>query len=505
MTSRSCPGGASTTGAPPSRRWTSTRCWPVGPQVALVDELAHTNVPGCRNDKRWQDVEELLAAGIDVISTVNIQHLESVNDVVEEITGIQQLETVPDEVVRAADQIELVDMAPEALRRRMAHGNIYGRRQGRRRPGQLLPGRQPLGAARAGPALDRRPGRRGAAATTARPTASTGRGRPGSASSSPSPARRAARTSSAGRPGWPPAPTPSWSASTSGPTPGSTRPTTGLDEHRRLLADLGGVYHEVVGSDPAESLVRFALAENATQLVLGATSRPRWREVLSGGSVINRVIRGAGPIDVHVISGDEAPGGDGERLLPPRRRRPTALPPGRQAAGWVMCAVGIPLLTLLLLAVEQHLNLPSEMLLYLLFVGAVAVVGGLWPALVAAVATSLIVNWFFTPPVHTWTIAETDNVVALVVFLLVAAMVVPAREPALAPLGRRGAGARRGRGDRRGRRQPGRRRATPSRWRSGTCARPSASTRSRCCDPTATATWSRPARASRCRRAPRAT
>src|SRR3954451_6819874 len=95
------------------------------PAVALVDELAHTNVPGSRNDKRWQDIEELLAAGIDVISTVNIQHLESLNDVVEQITGITQRETVPDAVVRAADQIEIVDMDPGALRRRMAHGNIY--------------------------------------------------------------------------------------------------------------------------------------------------------------------------------------------------------------------------------------------------------------------------------------------------------------------------------------------------------------------------------------------
>ncbi|MBT1105727.1 histidine kinase, partial [Streptomyces sp. Tu10] len=95
------------------------------PAVALVDELAHTNVPGSRNAKRWQDVEELLRAGIDVISTVNIQHLESLGDVVESITGVRQRETVPDEVVRRADQIELVDMSPQALRRRMAHGNIY--------------------------------------------------------------------------------------------------------------------------------------------------------------------------------------------------------------------------------------------------------------------------------------------------------------------------------------------------------------------------------------------
>ncbi len=96
------------------------------PSWALVDELAHTNVPGSRNEKRWEDIDELLDAGINVISTVNIQHLESLNDVVERITGIKQRETVPDAVVRAADQIELVDMAPEALRRRMAHGNIYG-------------------------------------------------------------------------------------------------------------------------------------------------------------------------------------------------------------------------------------------------------------------------------------------------------------------------------------------------------------------------------------------
>src|SRR2546423_2604376 len=95
------------------------------PEVALVDELAHTNVPGSRNAKRWQDIQELLDAGITVVSTVNIQHLESINDVVQQITGVPQRETVPDGIVRRAEQIELVDMTPEALRRRMAHGNIY--------------------------------------------------------------------------------------------------------------------------------------------------------------------------------------------------------------------------------------------------------------------------------------------------------------------------------------------------------------------------------------------
>ena len=109
----------------------------------MIDELAHTNVPGSRNEKRWQDIEELLDAGINVISTVNIQHLESLNDVVTRITGVTQRETVPDAFVRAADQIELVDMSPEALRRRMAHGNVYAAGTHRRRARQLLPTRQP--------------------------------------------------------------------------------------------------------------------------------------------------------------------------------------------------------------------------------------------------------------------------------------------------------------------------------------------------------------------------
>ena len=115
----------SPTGTRSSRRWTSTRSSRGGPQLALVDELAHTNVPGCRNQKRWQDVEELLDAGIDVISNLNIQHLESLNDVVEQITGVVQRETIPDEVVRRADQLQLVDLAVETIRARLARGDIY--------------------------------------------------------------------------------------------------------------------------------------------------------------------------------------------------------------------------------------------------------------------------------------------------------------------------------------------------------------------------------------------
>ncbi len=115
------------------------------PAVVLVDELAHTNIPGSRHEKRWEDVDALLDAGIDVITTVNVQHLESLNDVVQQISGVDQQETIPDEIVRRADQIEIVDISPEALRRRMAHGNIYPPERVDAALIELLPGRQPLG------------------------------------------------------------------------------------------------------------------------------------------------------------------------------------------------------------------------------------------------------------------------------------------------------------------------------------------------------------------------
>ena len=266
------------------------------PEVALVDELAHTNVPGCRNAKRWQDIDELLAAGIDVISTVNIQHLESLNDVVEQITGVVQRETVPDAVVRAADQIELVDMTPEALRRRMAHGNIYPAEKVDAALRQLLPRREPRRAARARAVVGRRPGRRVARGVprTPRHHRAVGDPRAGrrrahrrAGRRAPHPARRPHGRTLARRAG----------------RRARARRSTGsrvADERTAwsaiaaLLDELGGRFAEVAGADPADALVRFARAENATQLVLGASHRSRWAE-LTQGSVINHVIRAAGP------------------------------------------------------------------------------------------------------------------------------------------------------------------------------------------------------------------
>lgn len=192
-----------------------------------------------------------------------------------------------------------------------------------------------------------------------------------------------------------------------------------LERQRRLLEVLGGTYHEVVGTDIPTKLVKFAQAENATQLILGASGRSRWKE-LTQGSVINTVIRLSGPIDVHVISHDP-----NQPVVPgtPRRcpRWPSALPLGRVAAGWAVFLFGIPFATVVLANAREHVSLSTALLFYLLLVMVVSTVGGLWPGLATAATADLCLNWFFTPPHYTWTIADPQNVLALITFLGVAA------------------------------------------------------------------------------------
>ncbi len=388
------------------------------PEVALVDELAHTNVPGSQHEKRWQDVDDLLEAGITVISTLNIQHLESVNDVVEQITGVKQRETIPDEVVRRADQIELVDMAPEAMRRRMAHGNIYPAERidaalgNYFRPGNLGALRELAllwVADRVDEALHDYRERHGIDQPweTRERVVVAVTGAPGGDRLIRRGARMAARTKG------------DLVAVHVRSQDGLAGPSAVMLEEQRVLVDeLGGTYREVVGADVGEALVDTARSLNATQIVLGATRRSRWAE-LTRGSVINRIIRDAGlGIDVHVISrGDEA----GEGL--PRAARPAALSRRRQVVGFALALLAPAVLAVVLANLRENLGLPSVLLLFLLLVVGVSAVGGLWPALVAAVAGFLLVNWYFTPPLYTFTISEGENVLALVVFLAVALVV----------------------------------------------------------------------------------
>ena len=187
------------------------------------------------------------------------------------------------------------------------------------------------------------------------------------------------------------------------------------------MGELGGTYHEVVGADVGQALLEAARSLNVTQLVMGATRRSRWQR-LTRGSVIGKVIRESGvPIDVHVISHPEA--GSEEAFVVPRTRRPAALPRERVALGAALALVGLPLLTVVLAQLRDQVELASVMLLFLLLVAVVAAVGGLWPGLGAAVGGFLLVNWYFIEPVHTFTIEEAEDVLALFVFLAVGAIV----------------------------------------------------------------------------------
>ncbi|HVQ90023.1 MAG TPA: DUF4118 domain-containing protein [Mycobacteriales bacterium] len=387
------------------------------PQVAVVDELAHTNVPGSRNAKRWQDIEELLAAGIDVLSTVNIQHLESLNDVVETITGVPQRETVPDEVVRAAEQVELVDLTPEALRRRMAHGNIYAADRidaalgNYFRVGNLTALRELALLWLAGKVdeqLDRYRAEHGIAATwetRERVVVALTGGPEGDTL-----IRRAARIATRNTGADLLAVHVTRSDGLTGANP------VNLARQRSLVEDLGGSYHQIVGDDVPRALLDFARAENATQLVLGASRRGRLAHLLSPGIGVTTTAR-SGSIDVHMISHEEV--GKGRRLP----QVSAGLTRRRRLAGIALGAVLLPLLTLALTWLDSALALASDILLFLLAVVGVALLGGLWPALAAAVVGSLLLNYYFTPPVHTFDIAERNNALALAVFVAVAAMV----------------------------------------------------------------------------------
>lgn len=388
------------------------------PKVALVDELAHTNIPGSRNEKRWEDVEELLDAGIEVISTVNIQHLESLNDVVEKITGVPQRERVPDSVVRAADQVELVDMAPEALRRRMAHGNIYTAEKvdaalgNYFRVGNLTALRElallwtadKVDEAMQGYRVEH--GINGTWETRERVVVAVTGGPEGETL-----IRRATRIAARSAGGDLLAVHVTRSDGLTGASPAA------LVAQRQLVEDLGGTYHQIVGDDVSEALLEFARAENATQLVLGASRRSRVAALVSGPGIGATTTRHSGDIDVHLVTHSQMGKGRG---LP---RLKGSLTVRRRLEGIALAVLLVPLLTLLLVTAQDRLNLVSDVLLFLLLVVVVALVGGVVPAMLTAVTGSLLLNYFFLPPLHTLVIRETNDALALLVFILVAALV----------------------------------------------------------------------------------
>jgi len=387
------------------------------PHVVLVDELAHTNVPGSKNAKRWQDIEEILDAGIMVITSLNIQHLESLNDVVRQITGVVQRETVPDEVVRRADQVEVVDMAPEALRRRMAHGNVYPAEKvdtalsNYFRVGNLTALRELAllwVAGKVDEQLERYRADHGIAGTweaRERVVVALSGGPEGDTL-----IRRAARVAARTKGADLLAVHVTRSDGLAGTGPAH------LARQRTLAESLGGTYHQVAGENIPHALLEFARAVNATQLVLGVSRRARIAQLLSRGVGMTTTAL-SGPIDVHMITHEHAQKGG--------RRPATAggLTMGRRLAGFAVAAAGLPLATAALAGLRGQLSLPSDILVVLLVVVAAAITGGFWPGITTAVAGFLLLNYYFTEPYHTFAMSRPDNVVALAVFVAVAAAV----------------------------------------------------------------------------------
>ena len=392
------PGGAVDVDAVVARR----------PQVVLVDDLATRNPTGSSRAARWQDVEQLRDHGIDVVATMNVQHVQSLADVVEGITGRSEPDTVPDEVLLAAEQIELVDMTPEALRRRVAHGNVYPAADVDAALAsyfgvETLANLRELALVWLADRVEDRLRRDEALFAETRErivVALTG------APWGDRLVRRAARL--AGR----------LHGDLIGvhvARPGVSSAGDGLAAQRRLLEELGGVYREVVGDDVASALASFATAERATQVVIGDGVR-RAAGRRSRATVGEQLVQRLHGVDVHVVASSETAS---TGAVPPRRRSLSAISPRRERLAWIVALGAIPLLTFALVQMQRHLDLSSALLLQLAVVVLVAAIGGLRPGVFASLAAFVLTNFFLTPPVHTLSIGNTDDLVALAVFVAV--------------------------------------------------------------------------------------
>jgi len=387
------------------------------PDIALVDELAHTNAPGSPNAKRWQDVDALLAAGIDVLSTVNVQHIESLNDVVSQITGVPQRETIPDDVLRRADQVELIDLAPEALRGRLSEGLVYPAARvdaalsNYFRLGNLTALRElallwladevdvALQAYRVEKGIDAawEARERIVVALTGGPEGETLLRR----------GSRIAARSGGGQ---------LFAVHVTSADGLAEGNAAELDAQRALIETLGGSYHHVVADQIPVALVEFARSVNATQLVIGVSRRSRLESIVGGPGIGANVIRLSGDIDVHIVSHAQA----GKRRLPTIGG---SLSLRRRIIGFVVTVVGLPLITWPLSIIRTPSALTAEVLVYQLLVVVVAIVGGIWPALLAAVGAGFFLDYFFEPPLYVIRIAEPAHFATLLIFIAVAALV----------------------------------------------------------------------------------
>jgi two-component system, OmpR family, sensor histidine kinase KdpD len=388
------------------------------PGLVLVDELAHTNAPGSRHPKRYLDVEEIIAAGIDVFTTLNIQHVESLNDVVARITRIRVRETVPDSILDQADDIEIVDLSPEDLIKRLREGKVYVPQQAERAirhyfsQGNLTALRE-LALRRTAQRVDEQLLSHMRAHAIAGPWAAGERvlvciSEALNAGGLIRYARRVADRLQV-----------PWSAIYV--ETARTQRLTDVErdriaDHLRLAERLGASTITIPGRNIADELVAYATGNNITQIVIGKSNRSRWFEIVHG-SVVHELVRKTGPISVHVISADDSEPIPAKSVETHPRPEPMRIARYLGSAGAVGIALGIGLLLKHFVAVQ------SISLIFLTAILASAVAWGLWPSLFAAVVSVLAYNFFFLPPLYTFTVADPENVIALFFFLVVAVIV----------------------------------------------------------------------------------
>jgi two-component system sensor histidine kinase KdpD len=386
------------------------------PQLVLVDELAHTNVPGTRHPKRYLDVQELIAAGIDVYTTVNIQHLESLNDAVAQITGVRVRETIPDSVLENADEIQLIDLPPEELIQRLHEGKVYVPEQAQRaienyfRPGNLNALRE-LALRRTAERVDDQMQTYMQAQAIPGPWPTTERIM---VCVSPSPlsprlVRAAKRRADRRNAEW---------LAVYVETPGDQRRSE-ADRDRvaktlRLAESLGAEAVAIPGREAAEDLIRYARSRNVTEIIIGKSQRSWWEE-LRYGSIVNGLIRRSGQIDIYVITGEEEKVSREARSAPPIRPELRIRRYVASTAAVILAGIGARLL-------QDYISVPNLSLVFLLGVLFSAAKFGLWPSIYASVLSMLVYDFFFVPPVYTFTVATPQDILALIVYFIVAVL-----------------------------------------------------------------------------------
>ncbi|GLI39785.1 sensor histidine kinase KdpD [Geobacter hydrogenophilus] len=386
------------------------------PRIALVDELAHTNAPGSRHEKRWQDVEELLAAGIDVYTTVNVQHFESLNDVVVQITGIAVRETVPDSLLDQAAEIRLVDIPPEDLLQRLREGKVYVPEQAAFaaekffRPGNLIALRE-LSLRRAASRVDEE-----------MRAYMESRAIPG-----PWPAAERLLVSVSGSPyserlirttrrladelkaPW---------FTVYVETPGDGRHEQENRERvwkdLRLAESLGAQVATVSATSVAAAVIDYARRHNITQIVVGKPAKSRWREFLRL-PLVDQIIRLSGAIDVHVVSFEPAEAQKGPAI--PRQRRPFSL------TGYMASLALVATATFACLLVRPFLAPTNMVMVYLLAVVLAALRLGLKPAILTAFLGVLAFDFFFVPPRLTFAVVDTQYLITFAALFTVGVVI----------------------------------------------------------------------------------